>query len=57
MNTVPPPSFVGDNYLCESGNPGEVVLRKLFTETIQSGMESSVKGSAIAMENLLHGSV
>ena len=21
-NTVPPPSFVGDNYFCESGNPG-----------------------------------
>ena len=22
-NTIPPPSFVGDDYFCESGNPGD----------------------------------
>ena len=50
-----PPSFVGNNYYCESGNrnPIDVNTRSLTL----SGMASSVRVSVAAMENLLHGSV
>ena len=44
-----PPSFVGNNYYCESGSP--------LCSTTLSGMASSVRVSVAAMENLLHGSV
>ena len=53
-DNVFPPSFVGNNYYCESGNPTDTIL---FTPLMLSGMASNVKVSVAAMENLLHGSV
>jgi hypothetical protein len=54
LHNAYPPSFFGDNYYCESGNPTNTFI---FIPKIDSGMASSVKVSVAAMGNLLHGSV
>ena len=61
-STQTPPSFVENNYYCESGNPSSTyehtnILMYLSIPVIHSGMASSVKVSAVAMESLHHGSM
>ena len=53
---VSPPSFVRNNYYCESANP-ESFITPLFTQMTDSGMVSSVKVPAAVVPCLPRGSV
>ena len=49
-----PPSSIGDNYYCESGNPMNASHQVIYIPMIHYGMASSVKVPAAMVPTLIY---